>query len=136
MQATMRGIALTTIVLSVIPEAQAATKTANYSSAIERAYAARAVVGLVQGKCKDHLTVNLERAHALQKEAGLGDRSVPDLEAAGRATRVIIDKMAEAGAKHGMQAGEMHVPQNRCLALLYTFGPEGTWIKGLVAEKP
>jgi hypothetical protein len=43
--------------------------------------------------------------------------------------------MAAAGVKHGMQTGEMHVPQNRCLALLYMFGPEGTWIKGLVAEK-
>jgi hypothetical protein len=78
MQATMRGIALTTtVVLSVIPEGQAATKTANYSPAIERAYAARAVVGLVQGKCKDHLTVNLARARALQKEAGLGDQWCP-----------------------------------------------------------
>lgn len=132
----MRGIALTTAVLLMIPEAQAATKTAAYSPAIERAYAARAVVGLVEAKCKDHLTVNRERALALQKEAGLGGQSVPDLEAASRATRAIIDKMAAAGVKHGMQTGEMHVPQNRCLALLYTFGPEGTWIKGLVAEKP
>lgn len=64
------------------------------AAAIERAYATRAVVGLVEGKCKDHLTVNRERARALQKEAGLGGQSVPDLEAASRATRAIIDKMA------------------------------------------
>jgi hypothetical protein len=50
--------------------------------------------------------------------------------------RAITDKMAAAGVKHGMPAGQMHMPQNRCLALFYTFGPEGEWIKGLVAEKP
>jgi hypothetical protein len=137
MQAAMRGIALTTAVLLVIPEAvQAAQKNARYSPAIERAYAARAVVALVQSKCKDHLTVDLDRARALQKEAGLGDREVPSLEATSRATRAITDKMTAAGLKHGMRAGDMHVPQNQCLALFYTFGPEGEWIKGLVAEKP
>jgi hypothetical protein len=46
------------------------------------------------------------------------------LEATSRATRAITDKMAAAGLKHGMRAGDMHVPQNQCLALLYTFGPE------------
>jgi hypothetical protein len=58
------------------------------------------------------------------------------LEATSRATRAITDKMTAAGLKHGMRAGDMHVPQNQCLALFYTFGPEGEWIKGLVAEKP
>ena len=137
MQVAMQGIVLTTAVLLVIPEAlQAAPKTVRYSPAIERAYAARAVFGFVQKQCKDHLTVDTARVLALQKEAGLGDREVPSPEATSRATHAMLDKMAAAGVKHGMRAAELNTPQSQCLVLLYTVGPEGEWIKGLVAEKP
>ena len=117
----------------MIPEAQAATKTAAYSPAIERAYAARAVVGLVEAKCKDYLTVNRERALALQKEAGSEISRCPTWRRRA-ARRGQSSTRWLRPASHGMQTGEMQVPQNRCLALLYAFGPEGTWIKGSVAE--
>jgi hypothetical protein len=35
-------------------------------------HAARGVIGIVQSKCSNHLTVDLERVLQLQKDSGLG----------------------------------------------------------------
>jgi hypothetical protein len=60
---------------------------------------------------------------------------MPSLEAPSRPTHAMLAKMAAAGAKHTAGRG-IDTPQGQCVVLLYTFGPEGDWIKGLVAEKP
>lgn len=93
-------------------------------------------MGMVHEVCNDYLTVDLNRVLSLQKEAGLGDQEKPNLETTSRALQAMFKRMAEAGVKHGMKPSELELDANKCLVVLHTFGPDGTWIKGLVAEKP
>jgi hypothetical protein len=109
-----------------------AQKTNRYSPAIERAYAARAVAMTTMQDCRDKLTLNDEVWHKLEKESGLSDNETAGMEAADRAEQAFTRKLAEAAAQRGWQGIRA---DQKCVLILYTFGPNGSWIKGLVSEK-
>ena len=48
---------------------------------------------------------------------------------------IIVKRMSDTGIKRGMQTYQVEQPANFCLLVLWTFGPNGTFIKGLVEEK-
>ena len=83
----------------------------------------------------DDLDVNVGKLRELEKKVGLGEDEKPNLDETRRATQAAIMKMAEAGLKHGMRSSELRIKNNQCLLMLYTFGPEGTWIKGLISGR-
>ena len=78
----------------------------------------------------------MDKVIKLSEDGGLGDEERPNLEVTQRAMKATTKKMAETGVKKGMRSSELQSQTGQCLIILYTFGPEGSWIKGLVAEKP
>ena len=67
----MKTLVAATLALTVTVVPALAQKTGRYSPAIERAYAAVGVTGIVDKTCQKYLTVNMPAVTALQDKAGL-----------------------------------------------------------------
>lgn len=106
-----------------------------YSPEIERAFAARGAAGLVLQKCADRLDINMDKLEELDRAAGIGPDETPSVDVTRRVTKAAMQRMAEAALKHDISPAEMEQTYAQCALFLYTFGPEGTWIRGLVSER-
>ena len=130
----MKTLVATTLALAISTPALA-QKTGRYSPEIERAYVARLVWAAVDKKCTSDLKYNFDTGRKLEQQAGFGDDERPNMEVRERAFNAFTKRMAEAAVRKNVNVN--HIDANTaCLVLLYTFGPNGTWIKGLVEEKP
>jgi len=115
--------------------AEAAPPSDLYSPDIERLYAARMVHDLIEKRCDALLTYNWDVLDDLRKKANIPGEFRLGMERTKRVSDAVQGHMAAAGVKRGM-SGDTNLKQanNLCLLILYTFGPNGTWIKGLVKE--
>jgi hypothetical protein len=130
-----RTLTAAAIMLATIATPAVAQKTATYSPAIERAYAARGVVNEVRKECSEHLIVNLPAVIEVQKEAGQNGKERPTMAAQRQFDKAFRDQVDFAAKRNNLYLRSLS-GDDYCLALLYAFGPDGTWIKGLVEETP
>lgn len=106
-----------------------------YSPEIERAFAARGAAGLALMNCADRLDINTDKLAELDRAAGIGGNERPTVDVTRRVTKAAMERMADAALKHDMSRAEMEQKYGQCALLLYTYGPNGTWIRGLISER-
>lgn len=131
---TIKQILIAAAALLSTTMAEAAPHSDLYTPDIERLYAARMVRPMIEKHCNDLLNYNFDTLDDLDKKANLPGDFKLGMERTKRVSDAVQAHMAATGVKRGMGHLTSLKGNNLCLLILYTFGPNGTWIKGLLKE--